>query len=353
MTDGRKRISVYAAVLIALIGLGLSAAIPANARPRIDTAQQRVDRLFHQAEVASERYNNARLRLAASQTQLTALSSDLARQQRSVDTMRHEVATLMVAQYQGQELSTAGQVVLSNDPGKFIANLSALSAYDNQRGQVLASFSAQLGQLRLRQAAVGDEVRQLAAAKRSLGKDKADIDRLAAAAKAQLKKLKAAQAAQAARAASAALAARAAEAARASRSASSPVTTVPAAPVTAAAPASGRAAAAVRFAMAQVGKAYVYGAAGPSAYDCSGLTMAAWGQAGVGLPHSAAAQMGMGAPVSESQLQPGDLVFYYSPVSHVGMYIGNGMIVNAENPSTGVTVTGLHTMPYSGAVRPG
>ncbi|MDQ6934213.1 MAG: NlpC/P60 family protein [Actinomycetota bacterium] len=347
MTDGRKRTSVYAAVLIALIGLGLSAAIPANARPRIVTAQQQVDRLFHQAEVASERYNNARLRLAASRTQLTALRSDLARQQRSVNTMRHDVATLMVAQYQGQELSTAGQVVLSNDPGKFIANLSALSAYDNQRGQVLARFSAQLGQLRLRQAAVSDEVRQLAAAKRSLGKDKADIDRLAAAAKAQLKKLKAAQAAQAAQAA------RAAEAARASRSASPPVAAVPATPATAAAPTSGRAAAAVSFAMAQVGKAYVYGAAGPSAYDCSGLTMAAWGQAGVGLPHSAAAQMGMGAPVSESQLQPGDLVFYYSPVSHVGMYIGNGMIVSAENPSTGVKVAGLHTMPYTGAVRPG
>lgn len=344
MTDGRKRISAYAAVLIALIGLGLSAAIPANARPRIDTAQQRVDRLFHQAEVASERYNNAGMRLAASKTQLTALSTDLARQQRSVDTMRHEVATLMVAQYQGQELSTAGQVVLSNDPGKFIANLSALSAYDNQRGQLLASYGAQLDQLRLRQAAVGNEVRQLAGAKRSLGKDKADIDRLAAAAKAQLKKLKAAQAA------------RAVEAARASRSAGSPVTAAsgaaPAA-VPAPAPASGRAAAALQFAMTQVGKAYVYGAAGPSAYDCSGLTMAAWGQAGVGLPHSAAAQMGMGTPVSESQLQPGDLVFYYSPVSHVGMYIGHGMIVNAENPSTGVTVTGLHTMPYSGAVRPG
>ena len=58
-------------------------------------------------------------------------------------------------------------------------------------------------------------------------------------------------------------------------------------------------------------------------------------------------------PVSESSLQPGDLVFYYSPISHVGMYIGNGMIVNAENPSAGIRVTGLHSMPYVGAVRPG
>ena len=105
--------------------------------------------------------------------------------------------------------------------------------------------------------------------------------------------------------------------------------------------------------MAQVGKAYVYGAAGPSAFDCSGLTMRAWGAAGVGLSHSSRAQTGEGAPVSQGQLQPGDLVFYYSPVSHVGIYIGNGMIVHAANPSSGVRVDPVNSMPYSGAVRPG
>jgi cell wall-associated NlpC family hydrolase len=118
-------------------------------------------------------------------------------------------------------------------------------------------------------------------------------------------------------------------------------------------PASGRASAAVGYALAQVGDAYVYGAAGPSAFDCSGLTMAAWAQAGVGLPHSSSAQTGSGAHVSPSSLQPGDLVFYYSPVSHVGMYIGNGMIVHAGNPGTGVRVDPLYSMPFSGAVRPG
>ena len=118
-------------------------------------------------------------------------------------------------------------------------------------------------------------------------------------------------------------------------------------------PASGRAAAAVSYAMDQVGDAYVYGAAGPDAYDCSGLTMASWAQAGVALPHSSSAQYSSGPQVPASALQPGDLVFYYSPISHVGMYIGNGMIVHAANPSTGVQVAGLYSMPFSGAVRPG
>ena len=118
-------------------------------------------------------------------------------------------------------------------------------------------------------------------------------------------------------------------------------------------PVSGRAGAAVSYALAQVGDAYVYGATGPDAFDCSGLTMMAWAQAGVSLPHSSSAQMGSGTPVSQSELQPGDLVFYYSPVSHVGIYIGNGQIAHASNPSTGVQVSPVFSMPYSGAVRPG
>ena len=128
-----------------------------------------------------------------------------------------------------------------------------------------------------------------------------------------------------------------------------------AAPAPAPAPvaASGNAGAAVGYAMAQVGDAYVYGAAGPSAFDCSGLTMMAWAAAGVSLPHSSTAQYSSGPQVSEGDLQPGDLVFYYSPISHVGMYIGNGMIVHAANPGSGVTTAPLHSMPYVGAVRPG
>ena len=117
--------------------------------------------------------------------------------------------------------------------------------------------------------------------------------------------------------------------------------------------ASGAAGAAVQQALAQVGDAYVYGATGPDAFDCSGLTMFAWAAAGVSLPHSSSAQMGSGTPVSIDALQPGDLVFYYSPVSHVGMYIGNGQIVHASNPSSPVSVAPVFSMPYSGAVRPG
>ena len=87
--------------------------------------------------------------------------------------------------------------------------------------------------------------------------------------------------------------------------------------------------------------AYVYGAAGPEAFDCSGLTSWAWAQAGVSIPHSSGAQSGYPS-VPLDQLQPGDLVTYYSPVSHVAMYIGNGQVVHASTESRPVMVTGLY-----------
>ena len=95
------------------------------------------------------------------------------------------------------------------------------------------------------------------------------------------------------------------------------------------------------FARAQVGKAYVFGASGPDAYDCSGLTSAAWASAGVSLPHSSVAQYDVTTRVDANSLVPGDLLFFYSPISHVGIYVGGGMMVHASNPSTGVTLDPL------------
>jgi peptidoglycan DL-endopeptidase CwlO len=104
---------------------------------------------------------------------------------------------------------------------------------------------------------------------------------------------------------------------------------------------SGAAAGAVRYAMAQVGKPYCYGGGGPSCYDCSGLTMAAYASVGISLPHSSGAQIGVGRRVSAGELQPGDLVFYYSPISHVSMYIGNGQRVSATHTGDYVRVQSL------------
>jgi cell wall-associated NlpC family hydrolase len=218
--------------------------------------------------------------------------------------------------------------MLSDDPDTFIAQMTTLSQYNAQQAGIVNDLAVQVGRLEERQRTAQRELDTIARSRTELAREKYAIDKRMSEAKALLGRLKDERQQ------------------RVSRSGSR-------LPVSSAAPASGRAAAAVSYAMAQVGDAYVFGAAGPSAFDCSGLTMMAWAQAGVALPHSSSGQMGYGTPVSLSALQPGDLIFYYSPVSHVGMYIGNGMIVNAENPSVGVRVAPMNSMPISGAVRPG
>lgn len=113
--------------------------------------------------------------------------------------------------------------------------------------------------------------------------------------------------------------------------------------------------AAVDFALAQVGKPYVYGAAGPGSYDCSGLTMASWRQGGISLPHNAAAQYGYGTHIAESALQPGDLIFFYHPIGHVTIYIGNGLMVSAPTEGEPVKVATLagSQSSYTGATHLG
>jgi cell wall-associated NlpC family hydrolase len=117
-------------------------------------------------------------------------------------------------------------------------------------------------------------------------------------------------------------------------------------------PASGQAAEAVKFAYAQLGKPYVYGASGPSSYDCSGLTMRAWGAAGVSLPHNAAMQQSDVSAVSLSDVQPGDLIFFGSPAFHVAIYIGGGNIIQAPHTGADVEITPMSYMSPSGAGRP-
>jgi cell wall-associated NlpC family hydrolase len=108
---------------------------------------------------------------------------------------------------------------------------------------------------------------------------------------------------------------------------------------------------AVDTAREQVGKPYEYGAAGPDSYDCSGLTQYAYHAAGVELPHSSRSQSEMGTPVDRANLQPGDLVFFYQPVSHVGIYVGDGQMVDAGTEDTGVVQRSVDMDGYDFARR--
>ena len=119
-------------------------------------------------------------------------------------------------------------------------------------------------------------------------------------------------------------------------------------------PGSTKGASALAFAKKQLGKPYRFGAAGPTSYDCSGLTSASWRAAGVTLPRTAAQQYKQGRRISKSSLRPGDLVFFYSQnPSHVGIYAGGGQIIHSPRPGKKVEYIKMSYMPYAGAVRPG
>lgn len=115
----------------------------------------------------------------------------------------------------------------------------------------------------------------------------------------------------------------------------------------------GAAGTAVNFACSQIGKPYVWGAAGPSSYDCSGLTQAAWAKAGVHLTHYTGAQWRETTPISAADARPGDLVFFYSDLHHVGLYVGNGLMVHAPTFGDYVRMAYVNKMPLAGYRRPG
>lgn len=241
--------------------------------------------------------------------------------------VRNRVRDAVIRTYEGHRLSAVGQVALSGDPSAFLSQMSTMSAYDSLTDQLFDSYASEVKALGIRLQATTRRTAEVTRLKDRLASEKSTIESKLDEAESLLARLEEEEREE--------------------------VLSRDSDRVPASVPASGRAAAAIRYAMAQVGKAYVYGAAGPSAFDCSGLTMRAYGTAGVGLPHSSGAQFSSGPRIAASALQPGDLVFYYSPISHVGIYIGNGMIVHAANPSQGVRVSPLHSMPYVGAVRPG
>lgn len=311
----------------ALVASFLVGSAPAQAEPDIDSVQQRVDRLYHEAEQAAERLHDAEIELQELQRDLDSLAADQRRQDASLDSARDQLQDSIVAQYQGQSLSAVSQVVVSDDPGEFLSGLSTMSAFQGVQAQLFDAYATQAKALDIRADATADRLADIKRVESQLAKEKAQIEAKHGEAEELLDRLKEEERQE--------------------------MLTRGIIRLPSDVPVSGRAAAAVRYAMAQVGDSYVYGAAGPNAFDCSGLTMMAWAQAGIGLPHSSSAQYSSGPHVAASDLRPGDLVFYYSPISHVGMYIGNGLIVHAANPGAGVRVADLYSMPYVGAVRPG
>jgi len=299
----------------------------------ISQAQARIEALNTQAEKITESYNAAREKLTTLKRQQGVAARQLAGDQRRLAAVRSRIAVTADATYRSGGL---GQFVLgaATDPQSFLDQAALLDALSRSQAQQFATANAAGHAVQVAQTAYKARAESVRQTLGQITAQRRHIEALLSQARSVLNSLQAAARARLA-------AAQAAQAARQTSLRSSYN-----------GPASGQAAVAVRFAYAQLGKPYVYGAAGPDSYDCSGLTMAAWGAAGVGLPHNAAMQQSQVRAVSSADAQPGDLVFFGSPAYHVAIYIGGGRFIHAPHTGDVVRIADLAYMEFSGGGRP-
>ena len=365
----RGRGVAFAAITGAIL-LGTVASVDPGAQAApdpIDQAKVRLAQLDEQTSKVQEDYTEA-------QAALDKAQKDLDRSQRDLKTQSDKVATkalgrVALSDYQsGGGVSMTTQLVASGDSGQFLSKLATIQNVTERTSVQFQDFQAEQARLKsMKSQAEADratiesqrnqQAKLLADAKKKEQEAKQVVDRLTAQQRAELKRQQAAEAQAAAAHAVSRSAGRPTDqqSALGQPSSSSTQASQTGSQVPIPDPSHGvssRAQSALNFALAQLGKPYIWGGTGPTGYDCSGLMMASWGKAGVSLPRTAAAQYAAGTPVSTSDLQPGDLVFFYPGITHVGMYIGDGKFIHASSPRTGIKVSVLAQQPsYQGARR--
>ncbi|MFH7594195.1 NlpC/P60 family protein [Streptomyces racemochromogenes] len=341
--------TVRTAATLALAGAATATAFEgtSQAEPRLTPAQvtSEVDRLYEEAEAATERYNGAKAEADEAERALTGLQDEAARKAGRLGAARSSLAAVAAGQYRSGGMGPALQLALASDPQDYLERASLLTRAGDRTAAEVASVRRGLDEIGRLRAQADGRLKDVRARRDALARQKAAIEDKLATAQRLLARLGAEE--------------RAAYEARhgggPDAAAGRSPATAPAGPAGSPAPApadGSRAARAVAFAYGAIGKPYVWGATGPGSYDCSGLTQAAWRAAGVSLPRTTYTQINAGRRVTRDQLAPGDLVFYYSGVTHVGLYVGGGQIVHAPRPGSTVRLAPVDSMPWAGASRP-
>jgi cell wall-associated NlpC family hydrolase len=368
---------------------------PAAADPptTIAEAKAQVEQLEVDAEALDQEALAVKVKLTAGTKALTLKQRDVRQQAAKVARTRRQVAQMALTQFQNLSLDTTAKIFLTQDADGFLDRIATVEKVTENQNRALQDFKDEQAHLAVLERSAKVDVTTLRAADQEMSRLRAASAAKVAQSKAVLARLTAQERARiaaeqraaelAARRAAEAAAAKAAkeqaareeaareqaalDEARSSKSSSSKSSSSRSSDTastsssrdfgsstTTTVRSTGKGATALAYAKKQLGKPYVWGADGPSSFDCSGLTSAAWRAAGISIPRVSRAQStGAGARVAKSDLQPGDLVFFYTPVSHVAMYVGNGMVIHAPRPGRTVTYQRLDAMPYVGARRPG
>jgi cell wall-associated NlpC family hydrolase len=329
-------VTVLTATAAAAVALTSQTAQAAPAKPSMDEVKAKVDKLHEDAERATEKYNGAKESQEKLQKQVSNLQDSVARDQAELNDLRDSLGSMATAQYRNGGIDPSLQLFLSSDPDHYLDKASTLDQLSTRQAEALRKIQAKQRSLQQQREEAHDKLADLADARKELGKKKKEVQSKLSEARRLLNTLTAKERAE-----------MRAKEARANRSASARVD------LGSDAPASQFASAALSAAQSKIGSPYVWGATGPSSFDCSGLTSWAYAQAGVSIPRTSQAQANAGPHVSRGNLKPGDLVLFYGDLHHIGLYAGNGMILHAPHSGATVRYESINNMPFMFGVRVG
>ncbi|MFJ9036265.1 NlpC/P60 family protein [Streptomyces sp. NPDC102406] len=307
-------------------------AVPAGAAPQDKQAATKaeVDRLYEQAESATEAFNKADEHADKLRAELTAVQDQVARGQERINTMRNALGLVAGAQYRSGGLDPSLALMFSSDPDSYLDRASSLNRLTARQAGELTELQRAQRVLAQQRAEARRTLAELDKSRKAVARHKRGVEAKLAKARRLLHSLT-----QPERDAYE----------RGSRGSERP-------DLAGAGPASSsRGAAALAAARSALGKPYIWGANGPSGFDCSGLMQWSYGQAGVGLPRTSQEQRYAGRQVPLSQARPGDLVAYGSDAHHIGIYAGNGQVIHAPHPGAPVRYDPVGMMPVSSVTR--
>ncbi|CAL9567748.1 NlpC/P60 family protein [Streptomyces sp. enrichment culture] len=331
---------------VALLSQTANAA-PSDDRPSLEEVEKKVDDLYRQAGSATEKYNAAKEKTSKQRKKVDTLLDDVAERTQKLNDARTELGSFASAQYRtGASVPDTATLLLADSPQDYFDQNQLMNRLTGRQKSAVDDYVTQQSEtMKKRQEATAsldtltDSQNDLKTAKSTVQKKLATarelLSELTAEEKARLAAIEKKKQAEAARKAAELAKQQEAErkqqeeAAQQQESGSSSGSSESSTPGSSNGT---KAEKALAFAQAQIGKPYVWGATGPGSYDCSGLTQGAWKAAGVTLPRTTYDQVNAGTTVSVSQAQPGDLVFFYDDISHVGLYIGDGKMIHAPKP---------------------
>ncbi|MFD8199873.1 NlpC/P60 family protein [Streptomyces sp. NPDC059701] len=319
-----------AALGLLSVATAVLGAVPAAVAAPHDDTRAEVDRLHTEAEQATEAYNKADERTDALREEVDAAQDEIARKQQRINTMRDGLGSLAGAQYRAGGVDPSLALLLSADPDDYLDKASVLDRITAHQAGELRELRRVTRELTQDRAEAARKLAELEKGRKAVAAHKKTVEGKLARARRLLGTLPAGERAAYGRAS---------RSGRADLSALGGV------------PASGRSAAAFAAARSALGRPYVWGANGPTGFDCSGLTQWAYAQAGVGLPRTSQAQRYAGRRIPLSEARPGDLVAYRDDASHIGMYAGNGQVIHAPYPGAPVRYDPVGMMPVSSVTR--